>query len=211
MLHYDYGMTTDLEKMNGTEFKDILDSIEHRTLLTTPKILTVWELAKVCASTKGDAAEVGVWKGGSAKIISGVMKHKTTHLFDTFQGLPAPNPDKSDQMLEGALCNVDEIDVRGFLEDQNVKFYVGLFPETAGPLKDKMFCFVHADADLYQCTKDICEFFYPRMSPGGIILFDDYGLSGLEGCKLAIDEFFADKPECPVRLSTTQAFVAKAS
>ena len=33
------------------------------------------------------------------------------------------------------------------------------------------------------------------MSPGGIVLFDEYNDPPWPGCNLAIDEFLADKPE----------------
>ena len=36
----------------------------------------------------GDIAEVGVYKGGSAKIICSAKGDKSLHLFDTFEGLP---------------------------------------------------------------------------------------------------------------------------
>ena len=36
----------------------------------------------------GDIAEVGVYRGGSAKLICEAKGHKKLHLFDTFEGLP---------------------------------------------------------------------------------------------------------------------------
>ena len=60
-------------------------------------------------------------------------------------------------------------------------------------------------------TKAICEFFYPRLSPGGIIVFDDYGYKKATGCKKAVDDFFADKPDKPTLIGTGQAILIKST
>jgi O-methyltransferase len=73
--------------------------------------------------------------------------------------------------------------------------------------KHERFSFVHLDVDLYQPTMDSLEFFYGKMSPGNIILCDDYGFVTCPGAKKAMDSFFADKPEEIVSLPTGQGFV----
>jgi O-methyltransferase len=82
-------------------------------------------------------------------------------------------------------------------------------PETFAGLEDRRFCFAHIDLDLYQGVKDAVAFVYPRMPRGGLIVFDDYGFASCPGARKAVDEFFADKPERPLALSTGQALVAK--
>jgi O-methyltransferase len=71
------------------------------------------------------------------------------------------------------------------------------------------YAFAHLDVDLYQSTVDCCAYFYPRIVPGGIILFDDYAFAAARGEKDAVDAFFADKPECPITLPTGQDVVIK--
>lgn len=51
--------------------------------------------------------------------------------------------------------------------------------------------------------------FVPRLTNGGIILYDDYGFLCAPGAKLAVDEFFSDKPEKPIWLTTGQCLVVK--
>jgi len=53
------------------------------------------------------------------------------------------------------------------------------------------------DADLYNPTKAGLEFFYPRLSPGGVILVHDYNYKW-EGLMKAVDEFVLTLPETPV-------------
>ena len=54
---------------------------------------------------------------------------------------------------------------------------------------------------------DSCDFFYPRLTPGGMMLFDDYGFASCPGVRKAVDEFFADKMQKPIYLPTGQALV----
>jgi hypothetical protein len=50
---------------------------------------------------------------------------------------------------------------------------------------------------------------YPRLAPGGFMVFDDYGFKECQGARLAVDEYFEDKPEFPIALRTGQALVCK--
>lgn len=134
---------------------------------------TLSNLVSACLSTKGDIAEVGVYRGGSAFVISKVKGKKKLHLFDTFEGLPVPS-EKDGQFKQGSYYGTLE-EAKGVLKgEKNIRFYKGLFPKTAKPIENKKFCFVHLDADLYQSTLDSLLFFWPRMSEGGIILLHDY-------------------------------------
>ena len=82
-------------------------------------------------------------------------------------------------------------------------------PETFDGLEAGRFSFVHVDVDLYQPTIDCCHFFYPRLVPGGMMVFDDYGFPACRGEKDAADEYFSDKAEKPFVLPTGQGIVIK--
>ena len=43
--------------------------------------------------------------------------------------------------------------------------------------------------DLYASTHDALGALYPRLSPGGVVLIDDYG--SFAGCAVAVDEYRA--------------------
>ena len=60
-----------------------------------------------------------------------------------------------------------------------------------------------------QPTIDSVSFFYPRLSPGGILVCDDYGFTTCPGATRAIDEFFAGKPEKMLALGGGGGFVVK--
>jgi len=63
--------------------------------------------------------------------------------------------------------------------------------------------------DIYQSIHDCCHHIYPRLSPGAMMVFDDYGFPSCPGARKAVDEFFHDKPERPLVLPTAQAIVIR--
>jgi len=174
-----------------------------------------FEFYNICAMVEktenipGDIAEVGVYRGGSARLICETAKNKTIHLFDTFEGLPDLHEKDDQGFFYRGQYAADIESVRAYLKNyQNVHFYKGLFPETAEPVKDKNFSLVHLDVDIYKSTLDCLNFFYPRMSKKGIVISHDYPLSN--GVKAAFDEFFKDKPETIIELpGTKQCMITK--
>lgn len=165
-------------------------------------------ISAVTATEKlgGDMAEVGVAYGASAKLITEYAPSRTLHLFDTFEGLPAVTQKDSRKFVAGQFRSSLN-DVQRYLGGRNVRFYQGLFPFTAEPVKDKVFSFVHLDADLYESTMAGLRFFYPRLCPGASLICHDYVTS--EGVNAAVGEFFADKPEPVIELTGYQCMVVK--
>jgi O-methyltransferase len=161
---------------------------------------------KAIEKIPGDMAEVGVSTGGSAKMISGCAPNRTLHLFDTFEGLPVPHALDSARFKPGQYAS-DFEKVQKYLDGCNVKFYKGLFPDTTKDVPDVRFAFVHLDADLYESTKSGLEYFYPRMSPGAILICHDFVTS--EGVNRAFEEFFQDKPEIYMELTGSQCMFVK--
>ena len=92
---------------------------------------------------------------------------------------------------------------------KSIHYYKGWIPVRFHEVAELKFSFVHIDVDLYQPTKDSIEFFYNKLSRGGILLSDDYGSVWCPGAKLAFDEFLQDKPEQIILLTTGQAFLIK--
>ena len=72
----------------------------------------------------------------------------------------------------------------------NVLLLQGIFPEqTAARIQGRHFRFCHIDVDVYQSAKDICEWLWPRLVSGGLVLFDDYGMAGTEGIQRFVNEW----------------------
>ena len=159
----------------------------------------------------GAIAELGVYRGGSAKLISLLKGEKELHLFDTFGGMPSVRPDV-DLHAAGDFADTSLEAVQQYLSGfKNVFFHQGFFPDSAKELGTQpiSFSLVHLDADIYQSTKAGLEFFYPRMVKGGILISHDYRNLHCPGVKLAYDEFFASRAEPVLELWKTQCLVIK--
>lgn len=194
-------------------FQDIWDSVFGHTLLSPERCYILYSLCRSAVAMGGDIAEAGVYKGGSAKILSIAArasdKRIPIHLFDSFEGMP----DVADRDISGhTKGNFDKTSldrVKKLLRDfPNVVFHKGEISEQLDNIKDRNFSFVHIDVDLYLTTKACLEFFYPRMFYSGIIVCDDAGFWQYRTVvRRAFTEFFKDKPTFPLYLSTGQVVV----
>ncbi len=197
-------------------FLDIMKKIQTHTLVTEDRCFTIHMFSQYCTHLDGDFAECGVYKGGTAFLIALNMKansknHKELHLFDTYSGMPeAANEDQSHHK-KGDYNDTSSEAVKNYLKEfPFVILHPGLIPKTFDSVKSKKFAFVHIDVDIYQSIKDCCEFFYERMTKGGIMIFDDYGFQGYElAAKKAVDDFFIEKSEIPITLRNGQCLVLK--
>ncbi len=177
-------------------------------LLSLPEAYAIFAAVKQTAKVPGDIAEVGVYQGGSSKLICEAKGARQFHLFDTFEGLPPRRDIDLAKFTEGEYAYALD-SVREYLDAYSgITFYKGLFPETAASLSnDHRFSFVHIDVDLYESTRSCLEFFYPRMSPGAVLISHDYYAAS--GVKAAFDEFLANKPEPLIGLTGDQCMVVR--
>lgn len=180
---------------------------ENNLLMTIQEGIQLHRCAQSVLKLRGDFAEVGVYMGGSAKIMADVKGKKRLYLFDNFdEGLPEPQSILDADLKKGQQKTALK-EVKKTLKDyKNIYFYKGVFPKSTKRVRSKCFSLVHLDVDLYQSTKDCLNFFYPRMVRGGIILTHDYPFKAV---KTAFDDFFLSKPEYIIRLADTQAMVIK--
>lgn len=180
---------------------------EKRLLQTFCQAYNLVRAVEASRKATGDIAEVGVYRGGSAKIIAGVKGDRVLHLFDTFEGLPEPSGADASHFRKGAYRPPSRGDVEEYLREfRGISFHVGFFPDTAAPVKETNFSFVHLDVDLVESTRECLSFFYPRMSRGGIIFSQDYGITPV---RELIEQFFTGKPEPVIELLSTQCMVVK--
>ena len=96
---------------------------------------------------------------------------------------------------DGEFGDVSLATVRDLIAPfSQAEIHVGLFDKTLPQLADRQFCFAYIDCDLYEATKQCCEFFYPRLAKGAIVLFDDYGSPQFPGASKAVYEMLAHLP-----------------
>jgi O-methyltransferase len=148
----------------------------------------------------GDFAELGVYKGESAKLLHLTAPGRMLHLFDTFEGFTEtdlkPETGEAATYTRKNFADTSIIKVLDKIGDDasKLKVHAGYFPDSAKGWEDTKFALVNIDADLYNPVKAGLEYFYPRLSPGGVIFIHDYN-DNWEGLMKAVDEFAVTIPE----------------
>lgn len=171
-----------LKKSNRAKF-DSWDSV-RRDMFT----LIIKDLENV----KGDFVECGVYKGHTAKLIHHLAPEREFYLMDTFDGFRK----EDDESMEGVFGDTSIERVFEYINpNRNVSIIQGRIPDSIpDDFKNKKFALIHLDMDIYLPTKAAIEFFYPRLSRGGYIIFHDYNNILWPGIKKAVDEYFKRTP-----------------
>lgn len=192
------------------EFMKIDDATNETCYMDSEEKYTIYSSMKAVIHLPGSIAELGVYKGGSAKILCEIKSDKKLYLFDTFEGLP--EVDKEIDLAKNEWFNDTSFEkVRDYLKEyKQVCFFVGIFPETiTDEVSNDKFSFVNLDTDLYKSTLDGLRFFWPRMVTGGRIVSHDYNTKDHPGVKKAFEEFFKNNREKVVELADSQVMVIK--
>lgn len=150
----------------------------------------------------GDFIETGVWRGGATIFMRAILKvhgvvDRRVWLADSFEGLPVPDADKYPEdagdmhhTFKALAISIEQVkanfDAYGLLDDQ-VQFLKGWFRDTLPRAPIKELAVVRLDGDLYESTMDGLVNLYPKLSPGGYIIIDDYG--AIPSCRKAVDDF----------------------
>jgi O-methyltransferase len=171
----------------------ILD--EGRTFLEHNRLFVLWHAVRNTYRLDRAAAEVGSYKGGSAKFIAEAFgywgRFPTIHVIDTFEGHPdVIVPAVDGTHAPGAFSDTSYDAVKSYLAPfGNVNVHAGAFQDQCSALSDLTFGLVHIDVDIYRSTADCLQFFWPRLCDAGVIVVDDYGFVTCHGAKQAVDEF----------------------
>lgn len=170
---------------------------------TRRDMLTLFVRTIIEHDIPGDFVEVGVYKGSTAKLFHKYAPERKLHLFDTFAGFKERSV-SAEQNSTGLSISKDhfaDTSVEAVTEyiqpNSNVFFYPAYFPDRLPENFDTLkFALIHLDADLHEPTLKGLEIFYPKISPGGMIIVHDY--NSWIGAREAVDTFFKDKVEVPI-------------
>ena len=185
------------------------------TLVSPDRLWVLHSLARQTLALDGDFVECGVYKGGTALLFAKILGEQTPphtkklHLFDTFQGMPEVNAEK-DIHRKGDFSDTSLETVRARLAAFPwAIFHPGILPATFSAIAESRICLAHVDVDIYEAVLNCCDRLYPKLVPGGVMVFDDYGFESCPGAREAVDQWFSDKPEVPLVLPTGQALVTR--
>lgn len=162
---------------------------------------------------QGDIVELGIGPGRfltySVTWMQQTKAEKRYYGYDTFAGFPSVTDEDKEGLRPGRLKRVapgkyafsrDRIErvVRHLGAKDQVQLVQGDFVQTLQQVRPDKISFLYIDCDLYEGYKAGLELLYDRVTPGGLILFDEYEhVDEWPGARKAVDEFFADKPEEP--------------
>jgi O-methyltransferase len=163
----------------------------------------------------GDIVECGVWKGGSMMAVARTLKElrateRNLHLFDTFDGMPTPGEEDVNLSDESAAALMSQSDKEsgvvwayGALEEvkrnllstgypaERISFVKGKVEETIPMNAPAQIALLRLDTDWYESTYHELVHLYPRLSPGGVLIIDDYG--HWKGARRAVDAYISEQ------------------
>lgn len=200
----------------------MINRMKQRGVISLVDVDRAWTLLSAFRQTEslpGEVWETGVYQGGSATLLKYLIEDTHTRraqaaptqlrLFDSFEGLPeTSHPLDLHKGGEFGDTGLDQV-IETVGKEDWIDFRKGWIPATFAGLEDTRIRFAHVDVDLFQPILDCCAFIYPRLVPGGIMVFDDYGLASCPGARAAVDEFFRNRPECPLALINGQCMVVR--
>lgn len=185
-------------RIEGTDHSDIAHSMVSLKRLDNVQFCMETVLRD---GVPGDFIETGIMRGGVAILMRAILKahgisDRVVWAADSFEGLPPPNVEMY-PMDEGAawhlrpLTEVAMEHVRRNFEgygllDDNIRFLKGWFRDTIPTAPIEHLAVLRLDGDLYESTWDVLVPLYPKISPGGFLIVDDYNLPA---CRKAIHDY----------------------
>ena len=196
---------------------EIMQQVKEHTSSGPERLTGLMNAVRYLVENKipGDFVECGVWRGGSMMAAMSTLINlgdtsRRFHLFDTFEGMSAPT--EKDVMFDGQKasdllnatqkaegpgnywCVAGIEDVRasvastGYPMDR-IHLVKGKVEDTIPAQAPDQIALLRLDTDWYESTAHELLHLYPRLSPNGVIIIDDYG--HWQGARRAVDEYFA--------------------
>ena len=213
------GVRTFLDFFNQRKFANIYDQCADYTMTSKEKMLALYQSVKYIVDEKipGSLVECGAWKGGSAMLMALTLTRlrafdRKIYLYDTFQGMAKPTANdyrldnhsiKAKDIWEkcqgktynrwcfSSLAEVKQNMLRTGYPRSKIIFIKGTVEKTIPKISPSRIALLRLDTDWYQSTKHELVHLFPLLSPGGVIIIDDYGYWA--GAKKAVDEYFSNR------------------
>ncbi len=172
----------------------------------------VWA-ARHALHVEGDFVECGVWRGFCSAVVADCLDFglvpKTLYLYDTFDGIPEELDSEKHNSPLFSEAGLYEKVVARFAEYPNVRVVKGAVPASFAEAVPERVSFLHLDMNSSKSEIAALEVLFDRVSPGGLIVFDDYGWLGYDAQKAAEDAFMAARGYHILELPTGQGLLLK--
>jgi predicted O-methyltransferase YrrM len=171
----------------------------------------IWRLSIFCWAAEnglrreGDFVECGVAGGASSSIMCRYLNFgsvpKRLYLYDAWD-----TDERVDHSIYGNSLAAAEA---AFSPYENVVLVPGYVPETFEKTVPDKIAFLHLDLNSASAEVSALEHLFDRVTPGGVVLFDDYGHTGFLASKLAEDHWLAARGYSVAELPTGQGLVIR--
>lgn len=175
------------------------------------RVHTILWAARRAAALDGTFVECGTGRGFMASAICDYLDwtERPFHLYDTF--LPSILDEQGRQAADGTTSPVyadgPDAVARNFSEWPGVQLVVGTIPQTL--LQDGPIAFLHVDLNHAAAEEAAVRHFWPQLTPGAPMIFDDYGFQGFEAQRAAADRLGEELGFRVLALPTGQGLVLR--
>jgi hypothetical protein len=217
--------------------RKIISRVRPYTMTSVERVFSLVHAVDyvIAAGIPGSMVECGVWKGGSmmavAHALTGLgVRDRNLYLFDTYEGMTRPGEadvsfagepaavhferNKTDaDSSDWCRASIDEVRANvlstGYPEDR-IHLVRGKVEDTVPAHAPGEISILRLDTDWYESTMHELVHLYPRLSPGGVLIVDDYGY--WQGSRRAVDEYFRSqgRPVLLNRIDSTARVAVKA-
>jgi len=174
--------------------------------------------ASHAAGLPGDFVECGVSTGIVSLAICRYVEfeklRKTFWLFDTYTGIPEsqaapPEAPLARSKNERLYFDSYQLVAGNFSDYANVRLVKGEVPDSLRSVTIDTIAFLHIDMNIAYPEVEASKALWDRVSPGGLVVYDDYGSPSHGAQKIAIDSFAADRGVRVLALPTGQGLLIK--
>lgn len=169
--------------------------------------------AEHALNVEGDYVECGVWKGFCSAVLTQYLDFakldRTFYLYDTFEGIPEEYDTEKHDAPGFRQDGLYEGVIERFSPYPNVKVIKGLVPDSFEQAAPEKIAFMHIDMNSSKSEIAALEVLFDRLSPGGMLVFDDYGWSGYVAQQIAEDAFMAERGHRILELPSGQGLLIK--
>jgi|tagenome__1003787_1003787.scaffolds.fasta_scaffold20974680_2 O-methyltransferase len=177
------------------DFQAVWQTVRANTLVDELRCWELWTLVGELRDVPGAMLEVGVWRGGTGGLMAARAAalgiEDPIYLCDTWEGVVKAGP--ADPYYRGREHEDSSMEMvrtlLGRLGVERVELLQGVFPEDTGAsVSAEALRLVHIDVDVYESAADSFNWAWPRVSTGGVVVFDDYGWPATPGVARFVDE-----------------------
>ena len=202
--------------MTKEEADSLIQKLTKYTIVPPAFFDMVYDHYDNINALEGDIVECGVWTGGMSIFLAKLFSQKNIWVADSFIEF-FQDPDTAKYFFEG---DPHQHGANGFslevvkenfatfdaLDENRVKFLDGYVVNTLDPTvcPIEKIALLRIDVDAYSATMEVLDYLYPKVVPGGYIIFDDICL---HTASQAIMDYF-DRENIPRKVHDSVRYFA---